>query len=102
MSWSTPWQYKCKYYVVYTFDDQVVSANIIRKIEANDGSYAQLTLADYASGPIADGQWQTIVIPRDELIAQGLNVENINLFLVFPEWDKATGAVLELDNIVVE
>ncbi|WP_137167047.1 glycoside hydrolase family 16 protein [Salinimonas lutimaris] len=78
------------------------SASILLKVESSDSTFAEVNLADYAGAPLTDGQWQTIVIPRNELEAQGLNLSKINLFLIFPEWGKATGAVLELDNMIME
>lgn len=78
------------------------SANWLLKAEGADGSFAQILLTDNLNGVSPEvGQWQTYTFSLASLAQQGLTLEQFNLLLVFPDWGKATGAVVQLDNIVL-
>ncbi|QPG07176.1 family 16 glycosylhydrolase [Salinimonas marina] len=76
------------------------AAPVFIKVEAADGSFAQLR-ADATAEQHADvaGQWRTYSLTTSQLQAAGLNLRKVNKILVFPAWGQATGAVIQLDNI---
>lgn len=78
------------------------SAELLIKVEGNDGSYAQLPIAMNLEGTVPQtGQWQQYSFSLTELAAQGLSLDKINLIMMFPEWNKATGAVLQIDELTL-
>ncbi|WP_218353070.1 glycoside hydrolase family 16 protein [Alteromonas lipotrueiana] len=78
------------------------AAPLFIKIEAADGSFAQLRAdATVEQNPDIAGQWRSYSLNTSQLQAAGLNLKKVNKILVFPAWGQATGAVLQLDNIMV-
>lgn len=70
------------------------------KVEAQDGSFAQLALNASLEGqdPTLD-TWQHFSFPLSTLADAGLNPEKLKLILIFPEWQRAQGAAYQLDNV---
>ncbi|QJR82933.1 family 16 glycosylhydrolase [Alteromonas pelagimontana] len=90
------------------FDMKLVSpsndpgALLLMKVEGADGSFAQLELVQSNEGAQPQvGQWQHFTYDLSTLANMGLNLEKVKLVLIFPEWDRAQGAVYQLDNIIV-
>lgn len=78
------------------------SAELLLKVEGNDGSYAQVPVAMNLGGTTPQtGQWQQYSFSLADLAAQGLSLDKINLIMMFPEWNKATGAVLQIDDLTL-
>ncbi|WDE14561.1 family 16 glycosylhydrolase [Thalassomonas haliotis] len=76
------------------------SAQILLKVEAKNGSAAQLELAASVEGqaPVL-GNWQHFTFKLADLAALGLALSEVDKVLIFPEWGKARGAVYQLDNV---
>ncbi|GAA0370730.1 hypothetical protein GCM10009092_38800 [Bowmanella denitrificans] len=90
------------------FDLKLVSAPedaealILIKIEGQNSSYAQFALSDSLEGQVPQvGQWQHFSYDISALAAAGLDLSQIKLVMIFPEWGRALGAVYRLDNLVI-
>ncbi|MBV1909511.1 MAG: family 16 glycosylhydrolase [Kangiellaceae bacterium] len=73
------------------------------KIEAGDTTSAvefDLSESEEASLPVV-GQWQTYTYSVQDLFDAGLDISQIDVLMVFPEWGKGDGAVYRLDNIMI-
>ena len=79
------------------------SAQMLLKVEAQNASAAQLVLSASIEGlaPVL-GQWQHFSFKLSDLAAMGLDLSQVNKVLVFPDWEKAQGAVYRLDNVNVQ
>lgn len=67
------------------------------------GSAGEVSLSTSLEGhatPILD-TWQTYTFPISDLVAKGQNAGAIDLFLVFPDFNLAAGAVFLLDKVAV-
>ena len=72
------------------------------KVESG-GTFGEVILSTSVEGhstPVLD-TWQTYTFPISDLVAAGLNPAAIDLFMVFPDFNLATGAVFLLDNVAV-
>lgn len=76
---------------------------IMLKVEASDGSVAEFALTDSLEQqqPVP-GEWQTYSFRLADLAAQGLTLSKLNLLLVFPQWGEAQGAILQVDNVLIQ
>jgi hypothetical protein len=67
------------------------------------GSAGEVNLSTSVEGhttPILD-TWQTYTFPISDLVAAGQDASAIHLFMVFPNFDQAGGAVFRLDNVKI-
>lgn len=70
------------------------------KVEAKDGSAAEVNLSTSAEGHVPTlNTWQRYTFDLDTLAALGLNIEQIDLVMVFPAWGTGTGASFHIDNV---
>jgi hypothetical protein len=72
------------------------------KVEGTGASEVLLSSSvEGHASPMLD-TWQTYTFPLSTLVAAGsLNASTINLFMVFPSYNDATGAVYYLDNFQI-
>ena len=55
---------------------------------------------DQILGVIADGAWETVTVPVQDLINNGLNEKSVNTGLViYPTWGDQQGVVMQIDNV---
>ncbi len=73
------------------------------KVESSTATNAEVNLSTNVEGhatPLLD-TWQTYSFPIATLAAAGLDAANIDLFMVFPDYNSATGAEYYLDNFKI-
>lgn len=88
-----------------SFDLKLVSpsndatADYLIKFEGSDGSFFEVPLSTSNEGiaPVV-GEWQTYTFDLADI---NINLEKLKLILIFPSWDRAQGAVYQLDNVVL-
>lgn len=73
------------------------------KIEAGDTSSAvELDLSASQEGAVpAVGEWQTYTYSLESLFDAGLEIDQIDVLMVFPAWGSGEGAVYRLDNVMI-
>ncbi|WP_416307546.1 di-heme oxidoredictase family protein [Neptunicella sp. SCSIO 80796] len=77
------------------------SALILLKVEALGGAFAQLELNQSDEGQDPQiGQWQHFTYQLSDLAAAGLDLSQVKIVMIFPEWGKAQGAIYHLDNVI--
>lgn len=77
------------------------SALMLLKVESLGGAFAQLEWHQSDEGLDAQvGQWQHFTYRLSDLAAAGLDLSQVKIVMLFPEWGKAQGAVYHLDNVV--
>jgi beta-glucanase (GH16 family) len=91
-----------------SFDMKVVSQPTLPttwflKVEAfNNTSDAELALTASNEGAApTEGAWQTYTFSMQALADAGLDVSNIDLIMVFPQWQTSEGAVYRIDNMKI-
>lgn len=70
------------------------------KVESSTGGAAEVNLSTSVEGhatPLID-TWQSYSFPISALVEAGLDAINIDLFMVFPDYNSAAGAEFYLDN----
>ncbi len=70
--------------------------------EENGGTAATLAITESNEGvaPVT-GQWQTYTFPLQALFDAGLDLSDIDVLMVFPDWGKGDGAVYRVDNVMI-
>ena len=66
-------------------------------------SFIEVNLSSSQEGhitPVLD-TWQTYTFNLSDLAAGGLDLANIDLFMIFPAWGSGVGAVYSVDNIKI-
>ena len=93
---------------VLTFSMKMVSApddasaSLLLKVEGGDGTFAELPISMNLEGAVPQvGLWQQYSFSLADLASQGLSLDKLNLIMMFPEWNKATGAVLQIDDLTI-
>lgn len=91
------------------FDFKIVSAptddsaNWLIKLESAGAATEvefQLNQSIEGADPTLD-TWQHFTFNLTDLSAQGLDLENLSLIMIFPDWGKANGAIYRIDNLVL-
>ncbi|QOL25210.1 carbohydrate binding domain-containing protein [Thalassotalea sp. LPB0316] len=81
------------------------NTNWLLKVESSNAtgnSFAELNLTDSLQGTTPTlGEWQTYSFPLVELAGAGLNLTEVDLLMIFPEWGKGLGAVYRVDNVFI-
>ena len=94
---------------IITFDFKMVKepdAGLVAwklKVESSTSTAAEVNLSTSYEGhaaPMLD-TWQTYSFSISALAAAGLDAANIDLFMVFPDYNSATGAEFYLDNFKI-
>ncbi len=58
------------------------------------------TTGDQVLGVVADGVWETITVPVQDLINRGLSITSVNTgIVIYPTWGDQQGVTLQLDNV---
>ncbi len=92
----------------FQFDMKVVSApndsaaDWLLKIEGgSDANFIQVSLNTSNEGqdPVV-GQWQTYTFDILSFSGAGLNIDNMDVVMIFPTWELGEGAVYRVDNVV--
>lgn len=81
------------------------TTNWLIKIESSNATgntFAELSLTDSKQGvaPRLD-EWQSYSFPLIDLASAGLNLTEVDLLMMFPEWAKGLGAVYRVDNVYI-
>lgn len=74
----------------------------VESSNATGNSFAELSLTDSLQGVAPTlGEWQSYSFPLIELAGAGLNLTEVDLLMMFPQWGKGLGAVYRVDNVFV-
>jgi len=78
------------------------TAQLLIKFETSNGTFLEMAMSESVEGLAPQvGQWQHFTFNVGELQQRGIDIEKLNLILMFPSWTKAQGAVYQLDNVEV-
>lgn len=92
------------------FDLKMVSAPTndaaqwLLKVEsATASNFAEVSLMSSSEGAAPTlGEWQHYTFNVSDLASQGLDISELKLILVFPTWAQASGAVYQIDNLLIK
>ncbi|SET59264.1 carbohydrate binding domain-containing protein, partial [Thalassotalea agarivorans] len=74
----------------------------VESSNATGNTFAELNLTDSKQGVAPTlGEWQTYSFPLVDLAGAGLNLTEVDLFMIFPEWIKGLGSVYRIDNVFI-
>ncbi|GLX85651.1 hypothetical protein tloyanaT_19030 [Thalassotalea loyana] len=74
----------------------------VESSNATGNSFAELSLTDSLQGVAPTlGEWQSYSFPLIDLAGAGLNLTEVDLLMMFPQWGKGLGAVYRVDNVFV-
>ncbi len=71
------------------------------KVESENASmFAEVALSTSEEGVAPDvGEWQHYTFPLADLVDEGLDLETVQVVLVFPPWGTSAGGVIQLDDV---
>ena len=79
--------------------------NWLLKVESSNATgntFAELNLQDSLQGVQPSfGEWQSYSFPLNELAGSGLNLTEVDLVMIFPEWGKGLGTIYRIDNVFI-
>ena len=81
------------------------TTNWLLKVESSNATgntFAELSLTDSLQGVAPTlGEWQSYSFPLADLAGAGLNLTEVDLLMMFPEWGKGLGSIYRIDNVFV-